>query len=72
MELNYKLTQTKKILDKMDELKSVLDFIEGGVIKELKDFLKNYIESPDNDTNKNLVETELKRILDIAEVQKKA
>lgn len=72
MELNYKLTQAKKSLEKIEELKSSMEYLEGGMIRDLKEHLRNYIETPDNDTVKHQVETELKRIIDIADIQKKA
>jgi hypothetical protein len=49
MELNYKLTQVKKQLDKIEELKMQMDFLEGGMIRELKEYLKNYIDAPEEE-----------------------
>jgi hypothetical protein len=71
MELNYKLTQAKKLMEKIEELKTSMEFIEGGTIKDLKEYLRCYLEAPDNDTNKHQVESELKRILEITESQRK-
>lgn len=53
MELNHKLTQAKKSLEKIEELKVQMEFLDGGVIRELKEYLKSYIDAPDNDSNKN-------------------
>lgn len=56
MEINYKLTQAKKQLDKIEELKTQMDFLEGGMIRELKEYLKIYIDTPEEEQNKNMVE----------------
>lgn len=72
MEINYKLTQAKKQLDKIEELKTHMDFLEGGMIRELKDYLRNYVDSPEEESNKNMVEQELLKVLEIAEINKKA
>jgi hypothetical protein len=53
MELNYKLTSAKKTLDKVEELKAQMEFLEGGAIRELKDYLRSYIDAPDNDSSKS-------------------
>lgn len=72
MELNYKLTQSKKQLERIEELKGLIEILEGGTIKDLKIHLNNYIEQPDEDANKVAVDQELHRILEIAEIKQKA
>ena len=72
MELNYKLTQAKKSLEKIEELKSSLDFVQGGTIKNLKVYLMTFVDTPDEESNKSQVDSELNKVLEMAEISKKA
>ena len=54
--INYKLTQVKKIKDKLDELALQMDYIDGGTIKQLRGLMKQYQESPDEEQSRQLVE----------------
>lgn len=56
MELNYKLTQAKKTLEKIEEMKTQMDFLEGGMIKDLKNYLQDFMDSPEEEANKNMVD----------------
>jgi hypothetical protein len=59
-------------LEKIEEIKLSLDFLEGGAIKNLKVFLMSYVDTPDEESNKSSVDTELNRILEAIEINKKA
>jgi hypothetical protein len=59
-------------MDKIEEMKSMMDFVEGGLIKDLKVYLKTYIDAPEEEANKNLVDQELQKVIEIADINKKA
>lgn len=69
--INYKLTQSKKIKDKMEELQNSLEFVEGGSLSHLKTCLLAYVGSPDEEANKTALEQELSKIMEHAETNKK-
>jgi len=55
--LNYKLTQARKQRERVDEVLSNLDLIDGGKIGTFKRLLKNYMDDPDNDQFRLELET---------------
>lgn len=48
-----------------------MDFLEGGMIKELKNCLKSYIDNPEEEAHKAVLDQELVRILEYVEINKK-
>jgi predicted transcriptional regulator len=67
-----KLSQTRKIKEKIDELLLQMDFVEGGAITVLKELLTQFYDKPEDESAKDVVLAEITRILDIAEQAKKA
>jgi hypothetical protein len=69
--LNYKLTLAKKVKDKLDELSLQMDFADGGAIKTLRTLLRNYVDNPDEEYNKNSIDAEVSKILEKIDNNKK-
>ena len=65
--INIKLTSTKRVKEKVDEIANQIDFIEGGTIVKLRDLLKNYYEKPDDETCLDQMNLEINRILELVD-----
>lgn len=44
-----------------------MDFIEGGTIKHLRNLIKSYLDTSDDENSRNMVEVEIQKIMDIVE-----
>lgn len=49
-----------------------MEHIYGGQIKNLKNCLMNYVDSPDEETNKIVLEQEISKIMEAVDSIKKA
>lgn len=70
--VNYKLTQVKKQKEKIEEVSSSLELIDGSLIKNLKHLLTQYMGNPDEEGTKTLADAEITKVLEIIEANKKA
>jgi hypothetical protein len=43
--INNKLLYTKKLKERIEELSNQMEFVEGGTILKLRDFLQNYVDN---------------------------
>jgi hypothetical protein len=48
-----------------------MEFADGGAIKNLRTLLKNYVDNPDEEYNKNSIDAEVNRILEKIDNNKK-
>lgn len=55
----------------MEELANSLDFTEGSSLTHLKSCLQAYVDSPDEESVKTTLETEIQRIMEIVDSKKK-
>jgi hypothetical protein len=69
--MTYKLTQNKKIKDKLEEIITSLECIDKSLIKSLKVALEAYVKGPDEESSKNALELELGKIMEVVEANKK-
>jgi hypothetical protein len=70
--VTYKLTQNKKIKDKLEEIANSIDSLEKNAIKNLKIALSAYVAGPDEESIKTVLDTELAKIMELLEANKKA
>lgn len=65
--LNDKLRLMRGTREKCEELAMTMEFLDGGAIKRLKGFLKNYYDDHENDTYRTNVDNEVIRLIDVAD-----
>ncbi|MFS8160479.1 MAG: hypothetical protein ACMG6E_09800 [Candidatus Roizmanbacteria bacterium] len=70
--INNKLTSTKRVKERIDDITNQIEFIEGGTIMKLRDLLKNYYDKPDDEACLDQMNLEINRILELIDQQKKA
>lgn len=70
--INNKLTSTKRVKERIDDITNQIEFIEGGTIGKLRDLLKSYYEKPDDEACLDQMNLEINRILDLVDQSKKA
>ena len=63
MEINFKITQAKKLRDKLEELANIIDSIDSGIIKGIKDQLNNFINTDDDSTRTN-IDSEVSKLIE--------
>lgn len=70
--INYKLAQTKKVKDRVDEfLSQPLDIISPNQnFSSFRLYLENFEKNPDDEKNRNNLESEITRLLDECEKNK--
>jgi ferric iron reductase protein FhuF len=65
--LNDKLKLMRTTRGKCEELATTMGFLEGGAIKPLKTLLKKYNEDVDNDEARGNVDSEVGRLISLAD-----
>jgi len=65
--LNDKLRLMRSTREKCEELAMTMEFLDGGAIKKLKSFLKNYYDDHENDQYRTNVDNEVIRLIDVAD-----
>ena len=69
--LNDKLKLLRQTKETCEELATTMEFLEGGAIKTLKSHLKKYKDDYDNETLRNNVDNEVKRLIELADKNRK-
>ena len=69
--LTYKVTHTKKLKEKLDEITNSLEYIEGHLLKSLIISLTQYMENPDEDNILSTIEPEIQKALERADSNRK-
>jgi len=64
--LNEKLKVMRSTREKCEELAMTMEFLQGGAIKSLRVYLKKYNDDPENDTLRQNVDSEVNRLIEIA------
>ena len=57
--LSDKIKLMRSTREKCEELAMTMEFLQGGQINQLKNFLKKYHENPDEETSRNNVDQEV-------------
>lgn len=66
-----KLNQAKKAKERVDEIFNSIEHLEPSQVKNLKVLLGQYMVNPDEESIKQPMDSELVKLLDIAETNKK-
>lgn len=69
--LNDKLKLMRATKERCEELAMTMEFLEGGQIKQLKMHLKKYKDDHDNETLRTNVDTEVQRLIELADNNRK-
>lgn len=66
------MSLTKKQKERIEELKNSIDYLEPSQMENIKNMLKYYMQKPEEESQRQSLDDEIKKLLDIAEVNKKA
>lgn len=70
--INYKLTQMKKLKEKLEELVSQTEYLtEGSQLKGLKNMMQNNLNSLDDEQLRHSIENEISKLMESIEASKK-
>lgn len=69
--LNDKLKLMRATRMQCEELAMTIGFLEGGAIKNLKNYLRKYNDDPDNDTQRTNVDKEVEFLINKADQYRK-
>jgi len=69
--LNDKLKLMRATREKCEELAMTMEFLEGGAIKLLKQYLKKYNDDHENDSLRTNVDNEVTSLIDEADEHRK-
>tara|TARA_B110000285_G_C15054274_1_gene578677 strand:- start:483 stop:707 length:225 start_codon:yes stop_codon:yes gene_type:complete len=70
--LNDKLKLMRATREKCEELAMTMEFLEGGAIKALKQYLKKYNDDHENDSLRTNVDNEVTSLINQADECRKA
>ena len=70
--LMTKIAQIKRVREKAEDLQVTIDHLPGGAMKMLKQYLKQFVQNPDEEQAKMLVLQEFDMLIEVSDNNRKS